>query len=113
MRYRPVDVAGAIAPRALMLIAVEGDAVTPEDHARALYAAAGEPKLLVVQTGTTHYAAYERYRDIVNPMIVEWFERHLVTGDLRLHTSEAGASGIRYVAAPPIAADGAPASAVA
>jgi pimeloyl-ACP methyl ester carboxylesterase len=35
-RYRPIDYAAAIAPRALMLISVENDAVTPEDHARAL-----------------------------------------------------------------------------
>jgi fermentation-respiration switch protein FrsA (DUF1100 family) len=82
MAYRPLDVVASIAPRALMLIAVEDDAVTPEDHARALYDAAGEPKLLVVQTGTTHYAAYEQYRDVVNPLIIEWFERHLASGQV-------------------------------
>lgn len=80
--YRPVDVVPRIAPRALMLICTELDAVTPEDHAFRLYEAAGGPKRLVVQTGTSHYAAYEKYRDLVNPMIVEWFERHLVSGEV-------------------------------
>ena len=77
--YRPIDVVDRIAPRALMLIAVENDATTPEDHAYALYEKAGGPKRLVVQTGTTHYAAYAQYRDVVNPLIVEWFGRHLVS----------------------------------
>ena len=83
--YRPIDVVDRIAPRALMFICVEGDATTPEDHAFALYERAGGPKRLVVQTGTTHYAAYAQYRDVVNPMIVEWFVRHLVGGEVHVH----------------------------
>jgi pimeloyl-ACP methyl ester carboxylesterase len=83
--YRPIDVVAGIAPRALMLICVEGDATTPEDHAVALYEKAGAPKRLVVQTGTTHYAAYAQYRDVVNPLIVEWFERFLVGGEVHVH----------------------------
>ncbi|MFL5756522.1 MAG: hypothetical protein ACJ77N_09510, partial [Chloroflexota bacterium] len=83
--YRPIDVVADIAPRALMLICVENDATTPEDHAFALYERAGGPKRLVVQTGTTHYAAYAQYRDVVNPLIVEWFQRYLVSGEVRVH----------------------------
>jgi hypothetical protein len=114
MRYRPIDVVASIAPRALMLIAVEDDAVTPEDHARALYDAAGEPRQLVVQTGTSHYAAYEQYRDVVNPLIVDWFERYLVSGPIRIHDGSAGPSGIRYLEAPADRlGDGPAASAVA
>jgi fermentation-respiration switch protein FrsA (DUF1100 family) len=56
LEYRPIDVAGRV--RGLMVIAVEDDAVTPTDHARQLYAAAPGPKKLVLQDGTTHYAAY-------------------------------------------------------
>lgn len=99
--YRPIDVVARIAPRALMIICVEDDATTPEDHALALYERAGGPKRLVVQTGTAHYAAYEQYRDVVNPLIVEWFQRHLVSGEVRVleqgpsaevvHLSRAGA----------------------
>jgi hypothetical protein len=93
--YRPIDVVDRIAPRALMLIAVEHDATTPEDHAYALYDRAGAPKRLVIQTGTTHYAAYAHYRDVVNPLIVEWFTRHLVAGEVLVHERVAEADIIR------------------
>ena len=89
MAYRPLDVVDRIAPRALMIVCVEHDATTPEDHSYALYEKAGAPKRLVVQTGTSHYAAYERYRDVVNPMIVEWFSTHLGGGDVIVHDGEA------------------------
>lgn len=96
--YRPIDVVGRIAPRATMIICVENDWTTPEDHSYALYEKAGSPKRLVVQTGTTHYAAYEQYRHVVAPMIVDWFERYLVAGDLEIRESEAGAeASIRYL----------------
>jgi fermentation-respiration switch protein FrsA (DUF1100 family) len=83
--YRPIDVVDRIAPRPLMLIAVENDATTPEDHAYALYERAGGPKRLVIQTGTTHYAAYAQYEHVVNPLIVEWFRRGLVRGEVLIH----------------------------
>jgi hypothetical protein len=75
----------------VMIICVEGDATTPEDHSYALYERAGGPKRLVVQTGTTHYAAYAQYRDVVNPLIVEWFERHVVGGEVHVHERLAAA----------------------
>ena len=97
--YRPIDVADRIAPRALMLIAVENDATTPEDHAYAMYERARGPKRLVVQTGTTHYAAYAQYRDVVNPLIVEWFQRYLVSGEVHVHETKPEAD-IRYLSRP-------------
>jgi cephalosporin-C deacetylase-like acetyl esterase len=93
--YRPVEVVDRIAPRAVMIVAVENDATTPEDHAYALYERAGGPKRLVVQTGTTHYAAYEQYRDVVNPLIVEWFQRYLVGGEVMVHESGPSAEVLR------------------
>ncbi|HEX7197365.1 MAG TPA: alpha/beta fold hydrolase [Candidatus Limnocylindria bacterium] len=93
--YRPIDVVAAIAPRALMLICTEGDAVTPEEHALGLYKRAAGPKRLVVQTGTTHYAAYEYYGGVVNPLIVEWFERYLVAGEVLVHEEAPDAEVIR------------------
>jgi dipeptidyl aminopeptidase/acylaminoacyl peptidase len=93
--YRPIDVIDRIAPRAVMLIAVENDATTPEDHAYALYERAGGPKRLVVQTGTTHYAAYAQYKDVVNPLIVEWFRRHLASGEVLVHERSAEAEILR------------------
>lgn len=93
--YRPIDVVDRIAPRALMLIAVENDATTPEDHSYAMYERAGGPKRLLVQTGTTHYAAYAQYQDVVNPLIVEWFERHLQGGEVLVHERPAEAEVVR------------------
>jgi dipeptidyl aminopeptidase/acylaminoacyl peptidase len=93
--YRPIDVVDRIAPRGVMLIAVENDATTPEDHAYALYDRAGGPKRLVIQTGTTHYAAYAHYREVVNPMIVEWFERHVVDGEVLVHQRPADGEILR------------------
>ena len=83
--YRPIDHVARIAPRASMFICVEGDATTPEDHAFALYEQAGAPKRLILQTDTTHYGAYARYNAVVTPLIVEWFERHLVGGAIRIN----------------------------
>jgi alpha/beta superfamily hydrolase len=89
--YRPIDVVDRIAPRAAMFICVENDATTPEDHTYALYERAGNPKRLVVQTGTTHYGAYAQYSDLVAPMIADWFCRYLRSGELRIHEAAAAA----------------------
>ncbi len=58
-----------------MVIGVENDAVTPTDHARRLYDAAGTPKKLVLQSETTHYGAYKQYASVVIPMMVDWLRR--------------------------------------
>jgi pimeloyl-ACP methyl ester carboxylesterase len=92
LAYRPIDVVDRIAPRAAMFICVERDATTPEDHAVALYERAGAPKRLVIQTGTTHYAAYATYRNLVNPLIVDWFVRHLLGGEVIVREREPEAS---------------------
>jgi len=92
LSYRPIDFVARIAPRAAMFICVERDATTPEDHAAALYERAAPPKKLVVQTGTTHYAAYAQYAHVVVPMIVDWFARHLAGGALRTRDGTAEAS---------------------
>jgi uncharacterized protein len=94
--YQPIAVVDRIAPRASMFICVEHDWTTPEDHSFALYEKAGGPKRLVVQTGTTHYGAYAQYRHVVAPMIVDWFERYLVDGDIRVREDD-GEASIRYV----------------
>jgi dipeptidyl aminopeptidase/acylaminoacyl peptidase len=80
MAYKPIDVVDRIAPRSLMIVAVEGDTVTPTDHATGLYQRAGVPKRLVMQRNTTHYAAYDRYWETVTPMMVDWLSRGLVDG---------------------------------
>jgi pimeloyl-ACP methyl ester carboxylesterase len=92
--YRPLDVVGRIAPRALMLIAVEHDSVTPEEHALELYRRAGRPKRLVMQNGTTHYAAYGEYGDLVIPLIVDWYAAHLRTRAVEVRDARSDDSAI-------------------
>lgn len=97
--YRPIDVVDRISPRAAMFICVENDATTPEDHSFALYERAGGPKRLVVQTGTTHYGAYAQYRDLIAPMIAEWFSCYLVAGEVQVREAGAEAS-VTYLTRP-------------
>ena len=80
--YKPIELVKKISPRAVMIIGVENDATTPTDHAIALYEAAGQPKKLIMQRHTTHYAAYEKYGDTVTPEIVDWFRKHMTRGNL-------------------------------
>ncbi len=82
LQYKPIDVVHKVP--ALLVIAVEGDATTPTDHAIALYDEAVEPKKLIMQRHTTHYAAYEAYGDQVTPAIVEWFQDHMNRGNLEI-----------------------------
>ncbi|HJW50344.1 MAG TPA: CocE/NonD family hydrolase [Candidatus Limnocylindria bacterium] len=84
--YRPIDVAPRV--RGLMIVAVDPDAVTPTDHAKALYEKSATPKKLVTQRGTTHYAAYKQYASEVIPMMVEWL-RQLVAASGRGQPSHA------------------------
>jgi alpha/beta superfamily hydrolase len=76
--YRPLDVAPRV--RGLMVVAVDEDVVTPTDHATALYAAAAAPKRLVLQHGTTHYAAYKQYAADVIPLMVDWLRALVIEG---------------------------------
>jgi len=76
-RYRPIDVVHRIAPRAMLITAVENDVVTPEDHAIALFERAGAPKKLIRQRETTHYRAYSANYETLLREIVDWYDRHL------------------------------------
>src|SRR5262249_17313905 len=83
--YRPLDVAPRV--RGLMVVAVDDDLVTPTDHAIQLYEAASAPKRLVLQHGTTHYAAYKQYAAEVIRLMVGWL-RALVTDGERVAGEE-------------------------
>lgn len=79
--YRPGAAARDVrAP--MLLIAVEGDVVTPESHAVEIYEAARATKSLLMQHDTTHYASYARYGDRVREAIVTWYDEHLVARPL-------------------------------
>ena len=77
LEYSPIDVVDKISPRGVLFIAVEGDAVTPEQQSFDLYERAGEPKKLVLYKKTTHYGIYNDYFDDVAANVVDWYNRHL------------------------------------
>jgi dipeptidyl aminopeptidase/acylaminoacyl peptidase len=88
LRYRPIDAAAGLRTP-LMVIAVEDDATTPTDHARAIFDAATGPREYVLQRHTSHYAAYDRYWTQVTPRIVAWLQRYGVAGDVEIHSAAA------------------------
>jgi dipeptidyl aminopeptidase/acylaminoacyl peptidase len=96
LEYRPLDAARGLRTP-LMVIGVEGDATTPTDHARAIYEATAGPRALVMQRNTTHYAAYDKYWEIVTPRIVAWFQQHLVAGDVEVISNSGRLDGIEYI----------------
>lgn len=83
LAYKPIEAARRLTTP-LLVVGVEGDAVTPTDHAIALYEAARGPRRLVMQRQTTHYAAYDRYWTTVTPLIVEWFDLHVRAVDVQV-----------------------------
>jgi len=97
MQYKPIEVVDRIAPRAVLFIAVEPDAVTPEDHSYRMYERARPPKRLIVQRGTSHYKAYDQYGDIITPQIVEWYNRHLGWGAIETREERLAAEAVLYV----------------
>ena len=77
IEYSPEDVVHKIAPRGVLFLAVENDAVTPESQSITLYEKAGEPKKLVIFRQTTHYGIYNDYFNEVAANVVDWYDRHL------------------------------------
>jgi uncharacterized protein len=77
LEYSPEDVVHKISPRGVLFIAVENDAVTPEEQSFRLYEKAREPKKLVLYRQTTHYGIYNDYFDDVAANVVDWYNRHL------------------------------------
>jgi dienelactone hydrolase len=59
IEFRPVRMAGLIAPRSVLFISAEEDQVTPADGIEAMFAAAGEPKAYECLPGIGHYEVYE------------------------------------------------------
>ena len=96
LEYRPIDVADRV--RGLMVIAVEDDAVTPTDHAVALYERAAAPKKLVLQRNTTHYAAYKQNAAQVIPLMVEWLRTLVLReGDIEIRHDDGGEASVHYI----------------
>jgi uncharacterized protein len=77
LAFRPIDVVHRLAPRGLLMTCMENDVVTPEDHAFALFEAAGTPKMLIRQTGVKHYESYRLNLDALSEYFVAWLDRFI------------------------------------
>lgn len=96
LEYRPVEAAATL-QTPLLVVAVEGDATTPTDHAVALYEAARGPRKLIMQRHTTHYAAYDQYWERVTPAIVDWLDRYVRNGDVVASSREGTQQTVEYL----------------
>jgi len=75
--FRPERYVADISPCAILFIATEADATTPEGQVFRLYAKARAPKKLILQKDTSHYKAYDQYFNEVTPQIIAWYDRYL------------------------------------
>lgn len=78
-RLNPVGAVGRIAPRPVLLIHGDGDLSIPPAHARALYAAAGEPKTLWIVPGAGHITSVCHVESEYAQRITAVFERGFAT----------------------------------
>jgi pimeloyl-ACP methyl ester carboxylesterase len=76
--FAPELVIDRIAPRAVLFIHCERDALVPLAESEAGYARAGEPKRMVVIEGAEHHDIYyPPWRDDAMAEAVNWYEEHL------------------------------------
>jgi hypothetical protein len=99
LRYRPIDFVAHLAPRPLLLISLRRDVVTPEDQgAERLFEVARPSKTLVRQNeAITHYRSYEKNLDIVGPLLVDFFQAHLVSSRLTVFREEPAGLRVEHV----------------
>jgi fermentation-respiration switch protein FrsA (DUF1100 family) len=74
---RPLDLVSRIAPRPLLLIHGMADAITPAEHSRWLYEAAGKPKELWLLEDVPHCGAYFVDRPAYVARVADFFARAL------------------------------------
>lgn len=81
LEFKPVEVVDRIAPRAILFITAEKDAITPADGVHEMYRRAGEPKRLWCIPGIGHFGVYEEpYFGQVVGMASDWLREHLHLG---------------------------------
>ena len=74
---RPIDHVARLASRPLLIIHGEQDALTPVEHARRLYAAAGQPKECWIIPNTPHCGGYFADREAYVARVADFFARGL------------------------------------
>lgn len=75
---RPVDAVARLAPRPLLVVHGALDPIVPVARAQALYAAASEPKRLVVFDNVGHGGFAEAEPERYASLLTEFFDRHLL-----------------------------------
>ena len=75
--YEPGTYLPWISPTPLLMCVAENDVLTVKDIAIEGYAAAREPKKLVILPGG-HFDAYVDGFDVAAPAAVQWFSEHLL-----------------------------------
>jgi alpha-beta hydrolase superfamily lysophospholipase len=78
LEFSPISVVDRVAPRALLIIAAEHDAICPADELKRMYERAGEPKRFVLVEGATHFQCYEgEGMERTCGEAIEWYKAHL------------------------------------
>ena len=75
---RPLDVIGDISPRPVFIIQGMGDMRIPQDSARRLYDAAGEPRWLWTEAEPVHMNMYTYYQTRYTKKVSEFFREFLL-----------------------------------
>ncbi|MFV0458092.1 MAG: alpha/beta hydrolase [Actinomycetales bacterium] len=71
----PEQAIGALAPRPLLLLHGDADRIIPLEHAHRMFAAAGEPKELVIFPGAEHCGGYFADRQGYIDRVADFLER--------------------------------------
>jgi len=78
LEFSPISVVDRIAPRALLIIAAEHDAICPADELKRMYDRAGSPKRFALVEGVTHFQCYEgEGMERTCGEAIEWYKAHL------------------------------------
>jgi alpha-beta hydrolase superfamily lysophospholipase len=78
IEFSPISVVDRIAPRALLIIAAEHDAICPADELKRMCERAGEPKKFALMEGVTHFQCYEgEGMERTCREAIEWYRAHL------------------------------------
>lgn len=78
IEFTTVDYAKALGDKALLLIGVDEDGLTPYDHTLELYAAASGPKELISLTGLSHHDIYQPHqRDGLMQQVIAFLQHRM------------------------------------
>jgi alpha-beta hydrolase superfamily lysophospholipase len=77
MEFEPGDYLPRFAPRPVLLMVEENDAINPEQYALDAFERVDGPKKLLRLTGGDHYSVYQEHFPQVSTAARDWFSTHL------------------------------------